>query len=254
MMSSKSTPGQRSVIVTDGAILIFKYTSSAPYFSSFPFPVRWMKMKRRRLSPLLSQRASEYRPFDAARYRQSPSAEVTPKVTSQKDDEKINLSQWEKNRSACVRVQSLRLKWCRYTDICDEFRVEWHTAESQDTQEWTELYGNLTDAVATETRVEGLKCTQHTQHSRAHNRTRSLLFLPTFSRELVLLNKKRVLKRKTKITWNGGVRFWCRWSTFIAQVIVDSLPVALKQRVMCRVGRNMKDLVEGSLRLIPPWS
>lgn len=111
MMSSKSTLGQRSVIVTNDAILIFKYTSSTPYFSSFSFPVRWMKMKRHRLSPLLSQRASESWPVDAVRYRRNPSAEVTPKVTSQKDDEKINLSQWEKNTSVCVRAVYRACGW-----------------------------------------------------------------------------------------------------------------------------------------------
>lgn len=68
----------------------------------------------------LSQHASKSHTF-GVHYRQSPSAEVKPKVTELKADERINLSQWEKTElrmcvCVCVHEYIQTLRWeCRYT-------------------------------------------------------------------------------------------------------------------------------------------
>lgn len=54
----------------------------------------------------------------------------------------------------------LRMCVCAWVYTDPEVGMQvYHTAESQDAQEWTQLHGGLIDAVATETRVEGLKYT-----------------------------------------------------------------------------------------------
>ncbi len=66
----------------------------------------------------LSQHAFKSHTFNGVHYRRSPSAEVKPRVTAQKADERINLSQWEKQNCVCVCVHEYiqTLRWeCRYT-------------------------------------------------------------------------------------------------------------------------------------------
>lgn len=77
---------------------------------------------------VLSQHASKSHTFNGVHYRQSPSAEVKPKVTAQEADERINLSQWEKNRESVCACMSI------YTDPEVGMQV-YDTAERRDAQE-----------------------------------------------------------------------------------------------------------------------
>lgn len=222
---------------------------------------------------VLSQHASKSHTFNGVHYRQSPSAEVKPKVTAQEADERINLSQWEKNRERVCLHEYIYGPWGGNAGI----RYCWEARRPGVSRAPRQSYWCCCH------RNQGRRAQMHTTHththtkahlcSPAHTHKHTVIVILRHSRSsvkgLVLLNKKQVFwrihldyKRKTpllatktvKSDLKWGVSFLCPANTFIALTIARQTvtPHSLKQRVVCSGGRNMKVLVESSLRLIPP--
>ncbi len=112
-------PKIRSITLPIDTIMIFKYIRTRQALAIWYNPRLMNEDETGRLSFLfLSQHASKSHTFNGVHYRRSPSAEVKPRVTAQKADERINLSQWEKQNCVCVCVHEYiqTLRWeCRYT-------------------------------------------------------------------------------------------------------------------------------------------
>lgn len=211
----------------------------------------------------LSQHASKSHTFNGVHYRQSPSAEVKPKVTAPKADERINLSQWEKNRTAYVCVcMSIYRAWGGNPGIryCRESRRPGVNRAPRRSY-WCCCHRN-----------QGRRAQVHTKNTHkstsaftcAH--THAVIVILRHSRlsakGLVLLNKKQVfwrihlgferrnhgLQQKPESGLKWGVSFLRPANAFIALV----RSAVWNRGFVCSAGLNMKVLVESSLRLIPP--
>lgn len=174
----------------------------------------------------LSQHASKSHTFNSVHYRQSPSAEVKPRVTAQKADERINLSQWEKQNCVCVCVHE---RWeCRYTILP---RVKTPRSEPSSTAVLLMQLPQKPGSKGSSTHTKAHLC------SPAHTHTVIVILRHSrlSAKGLVLLNKKQVfwkihldlkrrnhcLQQKPERDLKWGVSFLCPENTFIALVVVS---------------------------------
>lgn len=118
--------------------------------------------------PFLSQHASKSHTFNGVHYRQSPSAEVKPRVTAQKADERINLSQWEKQSCVCVCVHEYiqTLRWeCRYIILP---RVKMPRSEPSSTAVLLMLLPQKPGSKGSSTHTKAHLCSPAHTHTHSH--------------------------------------------------------------------------------------